>query len=104
MACIVLNPVPLNVQNRGRHIHAAITYIPGKQSAGKSMKSSVKKFTSLLSKASILGACVVQFPAYGAAKPFVLEEATIKSIHTAFENKTLTCSALVQSYLARIEA
>src|SRR3984893_6271468 len=77
------------------------------------MKPSVKKFTSLLSKVSILGACVLQFPAYGAgsngdkvkkAKPFVLEEATIKSIHAAFENKTLTCSALVKSYLARIEA
>src|ERR1700674_130566 len=77
------------------------------------MKPSVKKFTSLLSKVSILGACVLQFPAYGAgsngdnvmkAKPFVLEEATIKSIHAAFENKTLTCTALVKSYLARIEA
>src|ERR1700736_1092130 len=77
------------------------------------MKPSVKKFTSLLTKVSILGACVLQFPAYGAgsdgdnvmkAKPFVLEEATIKSIHAAFENKTLTCSALVKSYLARIEA
>src|ERR1700730_13939071 len=77
------------------------------------MKPSVKKFTSLLTKVSILGACALQFPAYGAgsngdnvmkAKPFVLEEATIKSIHAAFENKTLTCSALVKSYLARIEA
>src|SRR5258708_18539547 len=77
------------------------------------MKPSVKKLTSLLSKVSILGACVLQFPAYGAgsdgdnvkkAKPFVLEEATIKSIHAAFENKTLTCSALVKGYLARIEA
>src|SRR6202171_4253592 len=77
------------------------------------MKPSVKKFMSLLSKVSILGACVLQFPAYGAgsngdnvkkAKPFGLEEATIKSIHAAFENKQLTCSALVKSYLARIEA
>ena len=35
---------------------------------------------------------------------FVLEEATIDSIHAAFMNNTLTCAALVQAYLARIEA
>jgi Asp-tRNA(Asn)/Glu-tRNA(Gln) amidotransferase A subunit family amidase len=44
----------------------------------------------------------LQLPAH--AKPFVLEEATVDSIHAAFANKTLTCAALVKSYLARIEA
>lgn len=38
------------------------------------------------------------------AAPFKLEEATVDSIHAAFKNKTLTCSALVQSYLDRIAA
>jgi len=39
-----------------------------------------------------------------AAAPFVLEEATVDSIHAAFKNKTLTCVELVKSYLARIAA
>jgi Asp-tRNA(Asn)/Glu-tRNA(Gln) amidotransferase A subunit family amidase len=38
------------------------------------------------------------------AKPFVLEEATVDSIHAAFADKTLTCAALIKGYLARIEA
>jgi Asp-tRNA(Asn)/Glu-tRNA(Gln) amidotransferase A subunit family amidase len=38
------------------------------------------------------------------AKPFVLEEATVASIHAAFADKSLTCTALVKSYLARIDA
>jgi amidase len=73
------------------------------------MKPFTKKITSHFCQIfAILG--VLQHPAYAAdgankkAKPFVLEEATIKSIHAAFENKTLTCSALVKGYLARIEA
>ena len=38
------------------------------------------------------------------AKPFVLEEATVDSIHAAFRNGTLTCAALVKGYLDRIAA
>jgi Asp-tRNA(Asn)/Glu-tRNA(Gln) amidotransferase A subunit family amidase len=38
------------------------------------------------------------------AKPFVLEEATVESIHAAFAAGTLTCTALIKSYLARIDA
>ena len=38
------------------------------------------------------------------AKPFVLEEATVDSIHAAFRDGTLTCASLVQSCLDRIEA
>src|SRR4030095_16040576 len=34
---------------------------------------------------------------------FVLEEATISSIHAAFASKQLTCVELVRSYLSRIE-
>jgi amidase len=43
-------------------------------------------------------------PATDQAPSFVLEEATIGSIHAAFANKTLTCSGLVKSYLDRIDA
>ncbi|SEB53402.1 amidase family protein [Paenibacillus sp. GP183] len=75
------------------------------------MKSPVKKITLILFTVFlVLG--VLQFPAYGKfgendkqkAKPFVLEEATVESIQAAFANKTLTCTTLVKSYLARIEA
>ncbi|MDB5808416.1 MAG: gatA [Betaproteobacteria bacterium] len=38
------------------------------------------------------------------AKSFVVEEATIDSIHAALANGTLTCTELVKKYLARIEA
>lgn len=38
------------------------------------------------------------------ARPFVLEEATVESIHSAFRDGTLTCAGLARSYLARIEA
>jgi amidase len=43
-------------------------------------------------------------PAVASAKPFVLEEATVDGIHAAFKDGTLTCTALVKGYLARIEA
>lgn len=36
--------------------------------------------------------------------PFVLDEATIASVHAAFAARTLTCRALVEQYLARIAA
>jgi amidase len=59
-----------------------------------------KKALSLLVTSSLLAAV----PAVASAKPFVLEEATVDSIHAAFKDGSLTCSALVKSYLARIEA
>jgi len=40
----------------------------------------------------------------GKKKPFVLEEATIQSIHEAFARGKLTCTRLVELYLARIAA
>jgi Asp-tRNA(Asn)/Glu-tRNA(Gln) amidotransferase A subunit family amidase len=52
--------------------------------------------------AAFLVFSALQLPAY--AKPFVLEEATVDSIHAAFANNTLTCITLVKAYLARIEA
>jgi amidase len=75
------------------------------------MKLPVKKFMLLLLTAFLVFG-VLQFPAYGndgknnkqKDKSFVLEEATVDSIHAAFANKTLTCTTLVKSYLARIEA
>jgi Asp-tRNA(Asn)/Glu-tRNA(Gln) amidotransferase A subunit family amidase len=65
------------------------------------MKSPVKNVVSFTFTTALL-AGVAQAPAY--AKPFVLEEASVESIHAAFADKTLTCSALVKSYLARIDA
>ena len=50
------------------------------------------------------GASSSQAPTTAAQPPFVLEEATIASIHAAFVSKTLTCQQLVESYIARIEA
>ncbi len=39
----------------------------------------------------------------GATRPgFVVEETTIGQVHAAFQNHTLTCRALVETYLARI--
>jgi amidase len=43
-------------------------------------------------------------PGSSSTTSFVLEEATVDSIHAAFRNKTLTCVELVKSYLARIAA
>jgi Asp-tRNA(Asn)/Glu-tRNA(Gln) amidotransferase A subunit family amidase len=65
------------------------------------MKSPVKINTYLLFTVFLVFG-VLQLPAY--ATPFVLEEATVESIHAAFANNTLTCTNLVKSYLARIEA
>src|SRR4030081_1670805 len=75
------------------------------------MKSPINKNISAFFTV-FLALGVLQFPAYGRnaesnkekAKPFVLEEATVDSIHAAFGNKTLTCTALIKGYLARIEA
>ena len=38
------------------------------------------------------------------AAPFVLQEATVDSIHAAFASKTLTCTGLIKSYIERIDA
>lgn len=43
-------------------------------------------------------------PAVGRSQSFDVVEAGISSIHAAFRARTLTCRALVQSYLDRIEA
>jgi amidase len=49
-------------------------------------------------------ALIQQTPAAPAAPPFRIEEATIAQIHDAMKEKRLTCRALVESYLRRIEA
>ena len=38
------------------------------------------------------------------AAPFVLEEASVASVHAAYRAGTLSCVQLVQRYLTRIEA
>ena len=43
-------------------------------------------------------------PVARAAQPFVLEEATVDSIHAAYRDGTLTVTELVKRYLARINA
>jgi Asp-tRNA(Asn)/Glu-tRNA(Gln) amidotransferase A subunit family amidase len=65
------------------------------------MKLSVTR-TTFLSFTALLACGALQLPAD--AKPFVLEEATVASIHAAFADKSLTCTSLVRSYLARIDA
>jgi Asp-tRNA(Asn)/Glu-tRNA(Gln) amidotransferase A subunit family amidase len=42
--------------------------------------------------------------AQNASRAFKIEETTISAIHAAFKAKTLTCHALVQRYLTRIDA
>jgi amidase len=60
--------------------------------------------------AQILVAFVLAHPAVAPAQqppratPFRVEEATIADIHRAFRARALTCRALVQAYLRRIEA
>ena len=53
---------------------------------------------------SCVGVSSSQAPTDAAQPPFILEEATIASIHAAFVSETLTCQQLVASYLARIDA
>ena len=50
------------------------------------------------------GSCSSVSPPSAPPVPFVLEEATIAGIHTAFASGALTCRQLVTDYLARIEA
>jgi Asp-tRNA(Asn)/Glu-tRNA(Gln) amidotransferase A subunit family amidase len=66
---------------------------------------SVKKIMFLIFTVFLVFAALL-VPAYGenTAKPFVLEEASVESIHAAFANKTLTCQTLVKRYLDRIKA
>jgi amidase len=52
--------------------------------------------------AAVSAAALAQSPVY--AKPFVLEEATIDSIHAAYRDGSLTATELVKRYLARISA
>ncbi|XID91368.1 amidase family protein [Paenibacillaceae bacterium WGS1546] len=69
------------------------------------MKITLKKLAlPLVSAALVLS--TLPLTAFGKStdKPFALEEATIESIHAAFASKELSCSALVQGYLDRIEA
>ncbi len=63
------------------------------------MKSTIRGMSSAIFTAGTLAAA-----AQAQAAPFVLQEATVESIHAAFRNGSLTCTALVKGYLARIEA
>ena len=65
------------------------------------MTMHIEKFAAFTAKAVLF---VAAFQAAAQARPFVLEEASVESIHAAFANNTLTCSTLIKSYLERIEA
>lgn len=58
---------------------------------------------TLLLSVALLG-LLVAAPSAQAPVPFRVEEATIADIHSAMKGGTLTCRALVQSYLRRIDA
>ena len=53
---------------------------------------------------AILAAAPLALPAQRPAARFTVEETTIAAVHRAFRARTLTCHALVQQYLARIDA
>jgi amidase len=55
----------------------------------------------LLSTAALVPSILA---AQNAPRAFKIEETTISAIHAAFKAKTLTCHALVQRYLTRIDA
>jgi len=59
-----------------------------------------KNLPALLATAAL--AAAAHLPAQAA--PFVLQEATVDSIHAAFKAGTLSCTGLVRDYLARIDA
>ena len=67
------------------------------------MKSALVKFQRLVLLAVVLATIVIA-SSTSATEPFVLEEATIDSIHKAMQTGTLTTSALVEQYVKRIEA
>jgi Asp-tRNA(Asn)/Glu-tRNA(Gln) amidotransferase A subunit family amidase len=64
--------------------------------------SSPKKFLKSSLAATIAAMALSVSPAH--AKPFVLEEATVDSIHAAYRDGSLTATELVKRYLARIDA
>jgi Asp-tRNA(Asn)/Glu-tRNA(Gln) amidotransferase A subunit family amidase len=53
---------------------------------------------------ALLVAAVVVTPAARQPAPFPIEEATIAAVHAAMREGRLTCRALVEHYLRRIEA
>ncbi|KQP12753.1 amidase family protein [Pseudorhodoferax sp. Leaf267] len=60
------------------------------------------RFSRLAS--TLLGASLLAALSPVQAKPFIVEEATVASVHAALKDGSLTCVALVRQYLARIEA
>jgi Asp-tRNA(Asn)/Glu-tRNA(Gln) amidotransferase A subunit family amidase len=59
---------------------------------------------ALLALAHLTGTAAIQAPQVPAPAPFRIEEATIAQIHAAMKAGQLTCRALVENYLRRIEA
>src|SRR5262249_52615745 len=80
-----------------RHVGILSPHIPRPGGGGMT----TRRFPWL---ALVIGLSLVAPPRAVAFDVFRYEEATIADIHAAFKAKTLTCRALVQSYLDRIEA
>jgi amidase len=59
---------------------------------------------ALMKRAAVFASCFVCCLALASAQQFQIDEATIGSIHAAFQGGQLTCHALVQQYLDRIAA
>src|SRR5687767_4518350 len=59
-----------------------------------------------LTVAAVIAACLATTSNTGGQQPpaFVVEEATIATIHDAMRSGALTCRGLVEHYLRRIEA
>lgn len=59
---------------------------------------------SLLWLPALLAPAIATLPAQSSSRAVAVDTASIVTIHAAFKAKRLTCRALVQRYLARIEA
>ena len=59
---------------------------------------------TLIALTRLAGASGVQAPQAPAPAPFRIEEATIAQIHAAMKAGQVTCRALVEQYLRRIDA
>jgi amidase len=68
------------------------------------MKISMARFKQVVPFIVMLLVTVLMTSQINAAEPFLLEEATIESIHQAMQDETLTAVELVERYLQRIAA
>ena len=68
------------------------------------VRGMMRRVNRLIPLATILAAVSLTAARQNPPARFQIEEATIPQIHAALKSRTLTCRALVEQYLARIEA